>query len=68
MVVKMSLAPRFKIEMIKELKGKGYHLRVGDIYDGLSLHNKPVDGLRWYFGKKDYALIPLDHFKIIARY
>ena len=68
MIVKMHVAPRLKIQIIKAMKGDGYDLRVGDIYDGLSIHHKPIDGIRWYISKDNFILIPLDHFRMIARY
>lgn len=66
--MKISIAPRFKIEIIKRVKCPGGDLMPGEVLDGLSLHNKPIDGLRFYFNAEAYVLVPLDCFKLLKRY
>jgi hypothetical protein len=70
--MKTSIAPRFKVEIIKECAWPEHKLFLnpGQVIDGLCLHNKPIDGIRWYY-KNDgatYILLPLDYFKILERY
>lgn len=69
--MKMSIAPRFKVKMIKEIQrkvnGATVILPVGMVLYDCSLHNKPIDGLRWYQDKNNYILVPLDCFTILEK-
>lgn len=55
-------------EVVGKIDGVTVILPVGKVLDGCSLHNKPIDGIRWYQDKVNYILVPLDHFDILKRY
>lgn len=64
MTFKFSIAPRFTIDLIKDF---GY-LQKGQRLVGCRMHDKPLDGLRYYLEKNNFIVIPLDCFILIERY
>lgn len=67
MSFKMSLTPRFKIRITKNVYHQGVHTWApGDIFKDCYL-KKPVDGLYFDFGGTEIN-IPLDAFVILERY